>query len=285
MNKKELERALERIGMHPGKLLGQNFMLDANLPEYIVRAAGVGTGDFVLEVGPGFGALTRPLLAAGCRVTAVEFDHRIAAYLREELGGTPDFQLTEDDACRVDFKAILPMQGDFFAVANLPYSISSIFIARMTELDNKPRSMTFMLQKEMGERLAAVPGTKNYGSLSVRIQLYYEVKILRQVPPDVFYPQPEVDSAIVQFVLRADAPSETAARYLPGIVRTVFAQRRKQLGKTLGSVYGKAVALAALERCRIPANERPERLSVSDFSRLAHALFPGTDGGESDANL
>ena len=273
MNKQQLLAALESIGMRPGRGLGQNFLLDGNLLDSIVRLGAPGRGEVILEVGPGFGALTRRLLDSGAEVHAVEFDHRIAEYLRRNLVHERFF-LTEDDACRVDYLKILPPGRPFRAIANLPYSISTIFIARMLDLPTPPESMLFMLQREMGERLAAVPGSKAYGALSVRTQLRYRVRTEKIVPPEVFFPPPEVDSAIVSFVRddRFDAEPELC-RLLPGVVKTAFAQRRKQLGKVLGQNYGKEKALAALEAVGLPPEIRPDRLSVENYAELTRRLF------------
>ena len=160
MNKKELISALESLGMRPGRGLGQNFLLDANLLEWIVRNCGAQTNENVLEVGPGFGALTEKMVAAKFNVTAIEFDHRLAGFLRKKFADAPNFTLIEADACKVDFNELFPAGTTYRAVANLPYAISSVFIARMLECHNPPSSMFFMLQKEMGERLAASPVPK-----------------------------------------------------------------------------------------------------------------------------
>ena len=272
MNKQQLLAALESIGMRPGRGLGQNFLLDGNLLDSIVRLGAPGRGEVILEVGPGFGALTRRLLDSGAEVHAVEFDHRIAEYLRRNLVHERFF-LTEDDACRVDYLKILPPGRPFRAIANLPYSISTIFIARMLDLPTPPESMLFMLQREMGERLAAVPGSKAYGALSVRTQLRYEVKIEKIVPPEVFFPPPEVESAVVSFRLHDRAPEPEVLRLLPGVVKTVFAQRRKQLGKVLSSNYGRERSLAALEALQLPTEIRPDKLTVSQYIELTRRLF------------
>ncbi len=273
MNKQQLTAALESIGMRPGRGLGQNFLLDGNLLDYIVRLGAPRKQETILEVGPGFGALTRKLLKSGAEVYAVEFDHRIAEYLRRELPHE-SFHLTEADACRVNYLELLPEGKPFRAIANLPYSISTIFIARMLELPTPPEAMFFMLQREMGERLSAGPGTKNYGSLSVRTQLKFDVKLEKIVPPDVFFPPPEVDSAIVSF-RRHDryANDPELCRLLPGVVKNVFAQRRKQLGKVLSNNYGKEKALPALEQCGIATETRPDRLTLEQFVELVRALF------------
>ncbi len=272
MNKQQLTAALESIGMRPGRGLGQNFLLDGNLLDYIVRLGAPKPGETILEVGPGFGALTRRLLESGVEVYAVEFDHRIAEYLRKNVTN-PNLHLTEADACRVNYVELL---GDkpFRTIANLPYSISTIFIARMLELANAPESMFFMLQREMGERLCAEPGCKAYGALSVRTQFRYDVKLEKIVPPDVFFPQPEVDSAIVSFRRHDRYASEPElGRLLPGVVKTVFAQRRKQMGKVLGQNYGKEKANAAMEATNLPHEIRPDKVTVEQFATLTRTLF------------
>lgn len=273
MNKQQLLAALESIGMRPGRGLGQNFLLDGNLLDAIVRLGKPQKGEIILEVGPGFGALTRRLLKTGAQVYAVEFDHRIAGYLRKNLP-QENFHLTEADACRVNYQELLPPGEPFRAIANLPYSISTIFIARMLDLPDPPREMFFMLQREMGERLAAAPGTKEYGALSVRTQLRYTVKIEKLVPPEVFFPPPEVESAVVSFRLHDRAPEPEILRLLPGVVKTVFAQRRKQLGKVLSSNYGRERSLAALEALHLPTEVRPDKLTVQQYIELTRQLFP-----------
>lgn len=273
MNKKDLTAALEELGMRPGRGLGQNFLLDGNLLDAIARIGAPERGEEILEVGPGFGALTKRLLAAGAKVTAIEFDHRLAEYLRTHLT-CGDLRLIEADACKVDYAALFP-DGQFRAIANLPYSISSVFIARMLELETPPQWMFFMLQREMGERLAASPGTKAYGALSVRVQFDYEVRIERIVPPEVFYPPPEVESALVSFS-RHERFGLTKVRRdkLRGIVNSAFSQRRKQLGKVLGGVYGREAASEAFRSAGIAPEIRPDKLMCADYLRLAEGLFP-----------
>jgi 16S rRNA (adenine1518-N6/adenine1519-N6)-dimethyltransferase len=272
MNKKELVSALADLGMRPGRGLGQNFLTDGNLLDAIARINAPAPGENILEVGPGFGALTRRLLAAGAKVTAIEFDRRLAEYLRRHLA-CENLRLVEADACKVDYAELFP-DGNFRAIANLPYSISSVFIARMLELENPPERMFFMLQREMGERLAALPGTKAYGALSVRVQFDYAVRIERIVPPEVFYPPPEVESALVEFRRSRDFMLTKPQREkLRGIVNSAFAQRRKQLGKVLGGVYGKEEAAAALAAAGIAPETRPDKLACSDYLRLAEGLF------------
>ena len=272
MNQTQLMQALENIGMRPGRGLGQNFLTDKNLLESIIRIAEIKPGENILEAGPGFGALTELMLQTGAKVTSIEFDHRLAEYLRKNLKHE-NFTLIEDDAVRTN---LYELMGDepFISVANLPYSISSIFVTRLLEMPNPPQKMVFMLQKEMAMRLAAPPGIKNYGSLSVRTQLLYNVRIAKTVPPEVFTPPPEVDSAIAVFDLKKERPAPEAVRLLNGLVKVAFAQRRKQLGKVLGSNYGKDVTAAAFATIGIPHEIRPEKLTVEQFLQLTYAMFP-----------
>lgn len=271
MNKQELLKKLETLGMRPGRGLGQNFLLDGNLLDFIVKQAAPAPGETVLEVGPGFGALTERLLATGAEVYAVEFDHRVCDFLRKNRT-EPNFHLTEGDGCRVDYASLLP-EGEFRAIANLPYAVSSILVARFLELARPPRQMIFMLQKEMAERLAARPGQSSYGALSVRVQQLYEVKVLRIVPPEVFYPAPGVDSALAEFRLRDGAVPEPEEREkLEKIVKLVFSNRRKQMGKVLKQRYPEERIRSAFAAVGIAWEVRPERLSVAEFEALIRAF-------------
>ena len=275
MNKAQLLAAMESLGMRPGRGLGQNFLLDGNLLEWIVRNSGAEPGDRVLEVGPGFGALTEKLLQHGVRLTAIEFDHRLAEYQRRKFAADPNFTLVEADACKVDYDRLFPPGTAYRAVANLPYAISSVFIARMLAALNPPRSMFFLLQREMAERLAAVPGTKAYGALSVRTQLIYEVAVVKIVPPQVFCPPPEVESALAAFTLRpAPLCDPDTADVTAWLVKLLFSQRRKQLGKLLGGIVGREAAAAALADAGFSPELRPDKLAVTEFVALTRAVMP-----------
>ncbi|MEA4862772.1 MAG: 16S rRNA (adenine(1518)-N(6)/adenine(1519)-N(6))-dimethyltransferase RsmA [Victivallaceae bacterium] len=270
MNKQQLTEALAACGMRPGRGLGQNFLLDNNLLDCIVRSAKVAAGMNILEVGPGFGALTRKMLEAGAHVYSIEFDRRLCEYLRRELGNEPNFHLIEGDACKVDFDSVVPRP--FRAVANLPYSISSVFIARLLELKEPPEGCFFMLQKEMAQRLSAVPGCGNYGALSVRAGMLYRLKLVRLVPPEVFFPPPEVESALLEAELLADMPPEKVRQRVDRLARMAFNQRRKKLTNTLGTEFGAERIREVLATIGVNTDARPEALSVKEFIALADAL-------------
>lgn len=273
MNKKELIAELAKLDMRPGRGLGQNFLLDNNLLDFIVRTADVKEGENILEVGPGFGALTAKLLDTGAKVTAIEFDRRLAEYLRNKFQNHT-LRIVEKDACKVDYDSLFPDGTPFRSVANLPYAVSSVFIAKLLGGVNRPQEMFFMLQKEMGERLAAKPGCKAYGALSVQCQLFYDVEIVRIVPPEVFFPAPEVDSAIVAFK-RHDkfdiAPGFW--RTLSGIVKLSFSQRRKQMGKVLSrGGYDPERVKNAFDQCALDMEIRPDRVDAATFYKLANLI-------------
>ena len=278
MNKQELNDRLTAVGMRPGRGLGQNFLLDSNLLEWIVRKAAPQKDEEILEVGPGFGALTERLIASGARITAVEYDHRLAEELRKRFAGAEKFRLIEADACKVNFRELYPEGRDFRCVANLPYAISSVFIADMVKLQSPPPYMLFMLQKEMGERLAAPPSCKAYGALTVMTRSVYDVTIEKIVPPEVFYPRPEVESALVSFRKHDRfSLSDADRKHLSTVVRLLFNQRRKQMGKVLRGAFPADRVDLALGELSIPKEERPDKLPVETLVGLSSLLYRGND--------
>lgn len=273
MTRTELIRLLNDIGLHPSRKLGQNFLIDANLLDWLVRTAAPAPGEAILEIGPGTGVLTRKLVDAGAELTAVELDHRLAAHIGNEFGGTPGFRLVQGDACDQDYDALMGTRP-YRCIANLPYAVSSIVLARFLELRNPPAEIFVLLQLEMAARMRAVPSTKEYGGLSVQMQLDYNVEILRRVPPQVFFPPPEVDSAFVRFTRRPLAPELTPElrRLTREIARLGFGQRRKQLRKLLSARFPVERLDAAFAALNLPADARAEILSPRQFFRLAQLL-------------
>jgi len=266
MKLNELKAVLEEIGVSPSRSLGQNFMTDANLVDFIARTSGVGEGDLVVEVGPGLGVLTRKLLESGAEVAAVELDKRVFDYLSKEIRH-PKFHLVQGDACRIDLTE-LTSDRPWKCVANLPYSISTPFAARLAESHHPPESALLLLQKETADRFAAKPRTKDYGSVSVLLQTAFKVEIVRKVSPKVFHPQPKVDSALTRFALKSERPDAAEMKRLSKVLRTAFSQRRKKMVKALSRAYG-ADAPRAMESLEINPNARAEELSPEMFQRLA----------------
>ncbi|MEM1057967.1 MAG: 16S rRNA (adenine(1518)-N(6)/adenine(1519)-N(6))-dimethyltransferase RsmA [Verrucomicrobiota bacterium] len=233
MTRTEIRQALESRGLQPLKQLGQNFLHDANLCAWLAASVleDQPAGAEVLELGPGLGALTRPLLARGAAVHAIEVDRGLSRFLRETLAAEPRFALTEGDAlAEIARREALPA----VVAGNLPYNISTPLLMELLDHPTPPARMQFLLQREVGERLGSPANTKSYGALSVILQAEYRVEILRLFPPQVFYPEPEVASAAVRLTRRAKPAVTLAERAaFRRFVKQGFSQRRKKLRNLL----------------------------------------------------
>ena len=274
MNRTELISVLDELGVHPSRRLGQNFLADPNLLAAIVRTAAPQPGEHILEIGPGLGALTGKLLQAGAAVTAVEYDHRLVAYLRRRFAGCANLRLLAADACALDFDQVMGGQ-EFRCISNLPYAISSVLVAEFLGLRRPPPEMHLLLQLEMADRLAAAPGSKQYGALSVQVQLCYDVQVLRKVPPEVFFPAPEVASAFVHLRQSSDVARPHSPERVSRVRETVrlgFSQRRKQLLKLLSARYGESRTREAFADVGIAESARAEELMPAQFAELAEIL-------------
>lgn len=269
MNQNELKKLLEDLDFHPSRKLGQNFMVDTNAVEYIAKNAAPAAGQRIVEVGPGFGTLTQRLLDSGADVISIELDHRLCAYLREHISA-PNFTLVEADACKVDFAQLCGGQP-FRVIANLPYSISSPFVAGLLELPVPPESMSLVLQRETAERFAAAPGCKAYGSLSARIQCVYKVKYCRTLPGGIFLPRPDVESALVNFTQRPEIPSMEERQALSWLLRTTFSSRRKKCLNNLAAAGGAVDYTPIFQALGLDLDIRAERLSADDYLRIVRA--------------
>ena len=269
MTKTEILELLNSMDMGPSKKLGQNFLIDQNIIDIIVEKVVPSANENVLEIGPGTGVLTKRLVESGATVTAVEFDYRLAEYIRKTYGSTLGFRLIEKDAVKVDYDEL--MEGKAFrCIANLPYAISSIFLATLTNLQMPPNQIFVMLQKEMADRLAAEPRTKAYGALSVRIQAVYDVSIAKIVSRQSFYPAPDVDSALLNAELKTGEPLSVALRqHLATLSKLAFSHRRKQVKKVLATKLGMNRVLELFEQLGISVTARAEEITVSQFIELS----------------
>jgi 16S rRNA (adenine1518-N6/adenine1519-N6)-dimethyltransferase len=253
------------------KSLGQNFLKDPHYLEKIADAAQAGAEDQLLEIGPGLGHLTGVLVKRAKQVLALELDERLIPILRKEFGGVQSIELVHADALEYAY-ASLP--GKWKVVANLPYYISTPIIQKLIAHREKFVSLTLMLQKEVAVRIASPPGNKDYGYLSVLVQLYAEPRIEFLVPPDAFTPQPEVDSAVITLVIREQpAVSLADEKFFIRLVKAAFSQRRKTLRNALKQleIPGEKMKLI-LNRTGIDLGRRAETLSVEEFGRLADFL-------------
>lgn len=258
------------LDLTPTKKLGQNFVIDGNTVRRIVAAAGVVAGERIVEIGPGLGSLTLGLIEAGASVTAVEIDRRLAELLpgTAAAAGAPEGSL---DVVRADAMTITELPGDPTAlVANLPYNVSVPVLLHMLETFPRIERGLVMVQAEVGQRLAAPPGSKIYGSPSAKAAWYADVRLAGQVGRHVFWPAPNVDSILVRFDRRAEPGDERDRGETFAIIDAAFGQRRKMLRQSLVPVLGPA-ASGIIERAGVDPTARGEVLGVADFLSIALA--------------
>jgi 16S rRNA (adenine1518-N6/adenine1519-N6)-dimethyltransferase len=268
-----LREVIAAHGLSASKALGQNFLFDEQLLDRIARIPGDLAGHAVLEIGPGPGGLTRALLRAGARVTAIEMDRRCLPALAELADAFPgQLQVLEGDALKLDHGAL--MGGEPFAVvANLPYNVGTALFVRWLGGEHWPpqwTSLTLMFQQEVAERIVSAPGSSAYGRLAILAQWRSTAKIAMKVHRSAFTPPPKVMSAVVH-VVPATMPAGVSARVLERVTEASFGQRRKMLRQSLKGLPG---ALAALDALGIDAQRRAETLSLEEFIGVARILTP-----------
>ncbi|MCA9311629.1 MAG: ribosomal RNA small subunit methyltransferase A [Phycisphaerales bacterium] len=262
----EIKTLLAARGLAPKKSLGQNFLHDHNLIRRLVSESGVGPGDLVLEVGPGTGALTVCLLEAGCSVVACEMDDGLAGLLRDTLGDA--IVLVHGDCLeskrRLNAEVREVLGGrPFTLVANLPYQDAGPLMMRLSLDHPECRGQYVTIQREVGQRLRAAPGSKDYGELTVIVQAFHEVRRIATLPPGCFWPQPKVVSEMVGMPRRGQPLTDDGAA-LERLCDRLFAQRRKQLG----TVLGREIAWPE----GVEATQRPEELDVARLAVLARVV-------------
>jgi 16S rRNA (adenine1518-N6/adenine1519-N6)-dimethyltransferase len=253
------------------KSLGQNFLRDPHYLNKIVDAAGIGPDDQVLEIGPWLGHLTQVLTQRARKVLGIEVDDRLIPLLQDEFSVVRNFELLHADALEYDYDSL---DGTWKVVANLPYYISTPIIQKLILHRSKFISLTLMLQKEVAERIAAPPGGKEYGFLSVLVQLYAIPRIEFKVPPGAFTPRPEVDSAVMTLVIRAQpAVPVKDEDFFMVVVKAAFSQRRKTLRNSLKQLnIAKEKMEMVSDKTGIDLGRRAETLSLEEFGRLAEYL-------------
>jgi len=273
---KELRRLLAHYNVQPSKRLGQSFLADANVVRKILAAAAIGPGDRVFEVGPGAGALTTALAQTAAEVLALELDRRLVELLTTALRDAPNVRIIQGDILKADLRALLG-DGQWKLLANLPYSIVGPAIARLMAHRRLFSLMVLMVQREMAERLAASPGTKQYGVLSVLVQAHMRVDMVGQVSRSCFYPQPQVDSTLVRLAARRQSAFEDdlEATFI-SVVRAVFRQRRKTIQNALAVAAEQNLtredAARLLAEAGVDAGRRPASLAPEEFATVARAL-------------
>ena len=264
---------LKAFDLHASKRLGQNFLIHGGTVEAIVETAGICPGDRVLEIGPGIGTLTQGLAEAGASVTAVELDKKLPTVLAETLSGYDRVRIVGGDILKTDIPALMG-EEPFKVVANLPYYITTPILLTLLERHLPITRIVTMVQREVAERMIALPGGRDYGALSVAVQYYTEPRLAIEVSPRCFLPPPAVESAVMDCVVRKMPPVEvTDEKQFFRVVRAAFGQRRKTLGNALKSLgVPRDTLQGALAMAGIDPLRRGETLSLSEFAALAGAL-------------
>lgn len=258
---------------YPRKSLGQNFIKDSRVLERMGEIADLSKDDEVLEIGAGLGGLTLFLGQKAGRVIAIEKDRRLVEKLKETVSHLKNVEVVPEDALRVEFIRFYGKRR-IKVVSNLPYSISSPILIKLLEERETFSLLALMIQREVGERITALPGSRTYGSISVLVQTYMDVSIELHVPPDAFWPRPKVDSVVIKLVPlpnpRIAMPDEKLFR---SIVRAAFSSRRKILSNSLCSLLSREKVEEILKLSGIDGKRRAETLSVGEFGRLTEEAF------------
>jgi len=271
-----LRTVIERYGIQTRKKLGQHFLVDTHVVEKIIAAADLSKDDCVLEIGPGPGGLTQALSAHAGHIIAVELDKQLIPVL-EALFPEPNITIIQGDILKINLPEILaPHDGHpIKVVANLPYYITTPVILYLLESGLPFKSITVMVQKEVAKRMAASPGTKDYGSLTLAIGYYADVELVANVPVNCFMPRPAVDSAVVNLRLRPAPPVTVCKDSLFKIIHAAFNQRRKTLVNALaaGLDMDKVHITKIIEDCGLKADVRGERLDMPTFAQISERIF------------
>ncbi|OXS53278.1 16S rRNA (adenine1518-N6/adenine1519-N6)-dimethyltransferase [Bacillus sp. V-88] len=275
---------LTKYGFSFKKSLGQNFLIDPNILRNITEYAGLSEKTAAIEIGPGIGALTEHLARTSGKVVAFEIDQRLIPILDDTLSPYDNVKIINEDILEADVEAIInrELEGfdDIMVVANLPYYVTTPIILKLLMERLPIRGICVMLQKEVGDRISAQPGTKAYGSLSIAIQYYTEAEMVMTVPKTVFMPQPNVDSAVIRLTKRERPPVEVISEdFLFTVTRSSFAQRRKTILNNLTSQLPqgkekKELILEALSQAGVEPTRRGETLTIQEFGRLSDELYP-----------
>jgi len=265
------QKLLEEAGFRPSRRLGQNFLLDENMLAAIARDARIAPGESVLEVGPGLGFLTRHLLDCGAKLVCVEIDARVLAIAKSWIEGPLWLYcdvLAGKHQLAPAVAAALPAHSGWQLVSNLPYSVSAPVLGVLADLAHPPHGMTVLVQREVAERIAGRPGGSDWGLLSIALQSDYTIELVRHVPPQLFWPRPEVESSVVRLTRKTEPLESGLRRRLLELAARLFQRRRQTLGRVLGELWGRESALACLADLGWEPSRRAEALDLAELLAL-----------------
>ena len=265
----DISRLLSDHGLAPRRAFGQNFVVDPNTVHRIARLAQIGPSDHVLEIGAGLGSLTIALAETGAQIHAIEIDNGIVEVLRQVVSGLNNVHVIHGDALQMDWSPLVELSPSWHVIANLPYNVATPLVADLLDRVPEVKHMLVMVQREVAERFVATPRTPAYGAVSVKIGYWAQARIVGDVPATVFFPKPNVASALVD-IRRLETPAlpDVVASELFALVRAGFAQRRKMLRRALSGLVAPQVFTFA----NVSPEARAEELDLEAWGRLCAAL-------------
>ncbi|WP_334305351.1 16S rRNA (adenine(1518)-N(6)/adenine(1519)-N(6))-dimethyltransferase RsmA [Petrocella sp. FN5] len=282
-NISETKAIIEKYGFSFQKRFGQNFLIDSNIIDKIIQGASLTKEDVVLEIGPGIGSLTQAMAESAKKVIAVEIDKKLIPVLEDTLSGYDNIRIINEDILKLDIKKLISEEGvnRIKVVANLPYYITTPIIMNLLEKRLPITSITVMIQKEVAERMDAVPGTKAYGALSLATSYYAQTELVTMVKPDCFIPRPNVGSAVIKLTRRT-TPSVSVIdeAILFKIIKGGFAQRRKTLINSLTNSqpqFNKSQVIQVLETLDLDVRIRGEALNLNQYAQITNKLIKLAD--------
>ena len=271
--REETEFLLNKYKLKANKSLGQNFLINEQIIDDIVKVANVNEDDLIIEIGPGLGSLTSKLADNAKKVVAIELDQNMIEILKERFSIYKNVEIIHGDIMKVDLKEIIGEEKKVKIVANLPYYITTPIVMKLLEENLKMESITVMVQKEVGERFCAIPGGKEYGAITVSINYYSDPKIVLDVPKDNFNPVPEVDSCVVQLKLKENHIELKDKKLFFRLIKIAFSQRRKNIGNSLTGIgMTKQEVKEMLEALSLDINLRAENLSINQYAQIANYI-------------
>lgn len=272
--REETEFILKKYGLRANKKLGQNFLINEEIINQIIEKADVNKNDTIIEIGPGLGSLTAKLLENANKVIAIELDSNMSNILKERFCLYDNFELIEKDVLKVDLNEIVEKYDSVKVVANLPYYITTPIIMKLLEERLKLKSITVMVQKEVGERFCAVPNSKEYGAITISINYYTKPEIIIDVPKENFEPMPEVDSCVIKLDVRNVPPVELKnEKDFFNLIKAGFSQRRKTINNSLASMgISKEKIKNVLEKLSIDSKLRAENLTMEQFADISNNM-------------
>ena len=272
--REETEFILKKYGLRANKKLGQNFLINEEIINQIIEKANVNKNDTIIEIGPGLGSLTAKLLENANKVIAIELDSNMSNILKERFCLYDNFELIEKDVLKVDLNEIVEKYDSVKVVANLPYYITTPIIMKLLEERLKLKSITVMVQKEVGERFCAVPNSKEYGAITISINYYTKPEIIIDVPKENFEPMPEVDSCVIKLDVRKVPPVELKnEKDFFNLIKAGFSQRRKTINNSIASMgISKEKIKNVLEKLGIDSKLRAENLTMEQFADISNNM-------------